>query len=165
MIEVELSAVRVDVHSNSPVLLLQEIKSPKRTLPIFIGAPEANAIEMALRGVEVARPLTHDLLKSVIDMLGASVLRVVITELKDRTFFAELELVRGKTTTVVSTRPSDAVALAIRARASIFVSDELMDAEGIVVAEEELEVTEETQEEIVDEFRDFLDNINPEDFS
>ena len=105
-----LRAVRVDLQSNTPVLLLQETGGEGRTLPIFIGNPEATAIAYALQGVSMPRPLTHDLMRDMLGALEISVERVVISELRASTYFAELHLVRGDETTVVSSRPSDAVA-------------------------------------------------------
>ncbi len=96
MVEVRLRAVRVDLQSNTPVLLLQESEGLGRTLPIFIGAPEATAIAFALQGMDTPRPMTHDLIRDLLDALGADVLRVVITELKTATYFAEIVLRHGE---------------------------------------------------------------------
>ena len=137
MVEVRLSAVRVDLQSNTPVLLLTEAEGLGRTLPIFIGAPEATAIAFAIQGVATPRPMTHDLLRDVVEALGASLERVVITELRSATYFAELQLKRGTGTLNVSSRPSDAVALAVRTGSPLFVADELMDAEGILLPSED----------------------------
>lgn len=169
MIEVELNAVRVDLRSNTPVLLLQEVSSPKRTLPIFIGAPEANSIAMAIQGIEAPRPLTHDLMKNIIEGLECRLLNVVITELQDSTYFAELTISRGSRTFHVSARPSDAIAVAIRIPVPIYVSEDLLELEGISaevldVDRDDIEV-EENPEDLVGEFRQFLDNLRPEDFS
>lgn len=170
MVEVELAAVKVDLRSNSPVLLLQEISAPHRTLPIFIGSPEASSIEYAARGIETPRPLTHDLMRDLLDGLGAALTKIVITELNGGTYFAEMEILHGRSPLTVSCRPSDAVALAVRVGTPMFVADDLMNSEGMIIEEEiTVEVEEgepgEAQEEIVGEFRDFLDNIKPEDFS
>ena len=174
MVEVRLSAVRVDLQSNTPVLLLTEADGLGRTLPIFIGAPEATAIAFAIQGVATPRPMTHDLLRDVVEALGASLERIVITELRSATYFAELQLKRGSGTLNVSSRPSDAVALAVRTGSPLFVADDLMDAEGIMLAVDEEEDSEDEEddteesgnpEEIVGEFRSFLDRIRPEDFS
>jgi uncharacterized protein len=165
MIEVRLSAVRVDLQSNTPVLLLTETEGLGRTLPIFIGAPEATAIAFAIQGVKPPRPMTHDLLREVVESLGATLERVVITELRSATYFAELRLKRGDTVLTVSSRPSDAVALAVRTSSPLFVSDELMDAEGILLPSEDDEDSDANPEELVGEFREFLDTVRPEDFS
>jgi hypothetical protein len=168
VVEVALRAVRVDLQSRTPVLVLQETGELRRSIPIFIGEPEAVAIECAVRGVPTPRPLTHDLLRDVITELGASVSRVVITELRDATYFAEIHLTAAGSNLVISARPSDAVALALRTESPLFVDDELMDEEGrlIELADEE-EVDEEAEgdvDEIAEQFRDFLDTVHPEDF-
>jgi bifunctional DNase/RNase len=171
MVEVTLAAVKVDLRSKSPVILLQEVTAPGRTLPIFIGSVEATSIEYAARGIETPRPLTHDLMRDIFDALGVEILRVIVTELKDGTYYAELVLVSNKTPNVVSCRPSDAIALAVRVGATIYVADELMNTEGLVLLEEDEEDDEdgvdgqESEEEIVDDFKEFLDTLKPEDFS
>ena len=166
MVEVRLRAVRVDLQSNTPVLLLQETEGEGRTLPIFIGTAEATAIAYALQGVEMPRPMTHDLLKDVFGALDVEVERVVITELRSATYYAELQLRRDGRQSVVSSRPSDAVAVAVRTGTPLFVADDLMDAEGILLAIESGEEDEEdaSPEELVGQFRQFLDSIKPEDF-
>ncbi len=173
MVEVRLRAVRVDLQSNTPVLLLQESEGLGRTLPIFIGAPEATAIAFALQGMDTPRPMTHDLIRDLLEALGSDVVRVVVTELRSSTYYAEIVLGRDGAEVPVSSRPSDAVAVAVRTGAPLFVADDLMDAEGIMLAveEEDEEPVEEepddsgSPEEIVGEFRSFLDSIRPEDFS
>jgi hypothetical protein len=170
MIEVVLRAVRVDVGTSTPLLLLEEVGG-ERVLPIFIGAPEAAAIAYALQGVESPRPMSHDLLGHVISALGAQVFSVEITELVDNTFFANLRLVRSGDEIVVSSRPSDAVALALRVGAPILVSDELMATEGKVMQiaydeddEEYVELDTPNEADLVAQLREFLDQVRPEDF-
>jgi bifunctional DNase/RNase len=166
MVEVRLSAVRVDLQSNTPVLLLTETEGLGRTLPIFIGAPEATAIAFAIQGVATPRPMTHDLLRDIIEALGAELERVVITELRAATYYADLHLRRSDGVLTVTSRPSDAVALAVRTSSPLFVSDELMDAEGILLPSEDEEEGESANpDELVGEFRQFLDTVRPEDFS
>jgi len=164
MLEVRLSAVRVDLASQTPVIFLQEAGG-ERSLPIFIGAAEATAIAYAMQNMTVPRPMTHDLLRDVVDALGATVQHVVVTEVRDATYYAELHLLRAGAQIVVSARPSDAVALAARTGSRIFVAEDLMDTSGVVLDEEEDEDDEEESEEIVGEFLEFLDNVRPEDFS
>lgn len=164
MVEVRLAAVQVDVQSNTPVLLLTETGSGGRTLPIFIGAPEATAIAFAVQGVTTPRPMTHDLLRDVLEGLHARMERVVITELRSSTYFAELHLVSGAETVKISARPSDAVAMAVRTGCPLFVSDELMDAEAVVLPPPETD-DEVNPDELVGQFRQFLDEVRPEDFS
>ena len=173
MVEVRLRAVRVDLQSNTPVLLLQESEGLGRTLPIFIGAPEVTAIAFALQGMDTPRPMTHDLIRDLLEALDAEVLRVVVTELRSSTYYAEIVLGHDGQEVPVSSRPSDAVAVAVRTGAPLFVADDLMDADGIMLAvdEEDEDDDEESTddagnpEEIVGEFRSFLDSIRPEDFS
>lgn len=162
--EVRLTAVRVDMQSNTPVVLLQELDG-ERSLPIFIGAPEATAIAFALQGVEVQRPMTHDLLKDVLEALGANVERVVVTEVRDATYYAEIHLEMAGRSLELSSRPSDAIALAARTHTPLYVEDDLMEAAGVVLEEDDEEGPDEAPEEIVGEFREFLDRVRPEDFT
>ena len=168
MLEVRLSAVRVDLQSNTPVVLLQETVG-ERSLPIFIGAPEATAIAYAVQKVDVPRPMTHDLMRDLVAALGATVVSVVVTEVHDGTYYAVINLERVGSPIVVSARPSDAIALAVRTDAPIFVAEELMDSAGVVLEQEDDDDEEKDgsgdAEEIVDEFREFLHNLRPEDFS
>jgi uncharacterized protein len=164
VVRVLLRAVRVDLQSNTPVLLLQETEGEGRTLPIFIGSPEATAIAYALQGVTMPRPLTHDLMRDLLVALDVTVERVIITELRSSTYFAELHLLRANERTIVSSRPSDAVAVAVRTESPIFVSDELMEAEGIILTLDAEDEEEETPDELVGQFRQFLDSVRPEDF-
>lgn len=163
MVEMHLVAVRVELPSNTPILLLQETAEANRTLPIYIGTSEAQAIAYALQGVVTPRPMTHDLMKDLIDELGATVDCVVITELRERTFFAEIRLRIAGRQVSVSARPSDAVALAVRTSATIYAEDALVDAEGYVLQSEEA-ADEPESDELLNQFRDFIDGIRPEDF-
>ncbi|HUC13127.1 MAG TPA: bifunctional nuclease family protein [Acidimicrobiales bacterium] len=163
MVEMHLSAVRVELPANTPILLLQEATGD-RTLPIYIGRPEAEAIAAALQGVVTKRPMTHDLMRDLLTEVGVVLDHVVITELKDQTFYAELRLRRGGNNYVVSARPSDAIALAIRAGATIYAEEALLDAEGIVITQhDELDDAPEG-EELVAQFHEFIEGISPEDF-
>lgn len=163
MVEVQLAAVRVDIQSKSPVVLLQE-REGARTLPIFIGAPEARAIALALEGVVTERPMTHDLVRDMLTALGARLARVVVTELRDTTYFAEMQLEANGREIVVSSRPSDAIAVAVRTGASLFVADELLDSEGFILQADDEDDEEEGAEELVDQFREFIQGVRPEDF-
>ncbi len=166
MVEVRLSRVRVDLTSSTPVVLLQETEGSHRSLPIFIGPPEAAAIALALQGVELPRPMTHDLMSTILDALDARLLRVVVTELRESTFYAELQLRVGERDVTVSCRPSDGIALAARTHSPLYVADDLMDAESLIIEPEDDDVREAgTPEELVDEFQKFLDTITPEDFA
>lgn len=157
----ELLGVRLEPPANYPVMLLREKEGQQRLLPVYIGGPEAAAISYVLEGVETPRPLTHDLMKNVLGELGAQLANVVITELREHTFYAELHLVTGGGERVVSSRPSDAVALALRTSSPIFVAEAVLDEAGQVPETEE----EEPPEEILEEFRDFIEHVNPDDFA
>ncbi len=167
MVEMHLADVRVSLPTQAPVVLLQEVGGARRILFIFIGNPEADAIVKAMRGSIPPRPLTHDLFRDVLEALGATLERVVVTELRvdgegNGTFYAELHLAVGEQRHVVSARPSDAVALAARTGSPIFASESLLDAEG-KVPEEEPE--SEDDEQLVEKFHDFIEGIRPEDFA
>jgi len=161
----ELVGVRVEVPDNTPVVILREQSGRRRVLPIMIGSPEASAIHFAIEGISSPRPMTHDLFVDVLRTLGATLSKVVITEVREHTYFAELSLQTAAGERTVSSRPSDALALAVRTKSPIFASDELLDAVG----QEEVSVTEAdgeaSDEAILDEFREFIDSINPDDFS
>jgi uncharacterized protein len=158
--QMELLGVRLELPANSPVVLLREQLGDRRVLPIYIGPEEAKAIALALEGVVTPRPMTHDLLRDTIGALGATVPRVLVTELRDRTFYAEIELHLNGKVHRVSSRPSDAIALAVRVDADIFASDEVLDDAAMVPGGE----PEEQDDSIVDEFREFIEQVNPEDF-
>ena len=161
MTPMELVGVRVEIPANTPMVLLQEQNGEHRLLPIYIGSPEASAIHYALEGIEPPRPLTHDLFVSVIELLGASLDSVVITEVRDNTYYAELHLSTAAGEKVISSRPSDAIALAVRCEAPIFASDQLLDQVGQIPEPE----PEEQAAEIIDEFKDFIENVSPDDFA
>lgn len=156
MVEMILSGVRIELPSNQPIVLLKE-REGERFLPIWIGAAEANAIALALQGVVTPRPMTHDLFKNVLEEVGIEVGRILITELRDGTFFAELELKRNGTSYQVSSRPSDAIALAVRVGAPIFANEEVLAEASILIPNDE--------DEEVEKFREFLEQVNPEDFA
>jgi bifunctional DNase/RNase len=160
--EMELVGVRVQVPSNAPIVLLRETAGRRRILPIFIGGPEAHAIDLALSGTETPRPMTHDLFQQTLEALGATLERIVVTELKDRTFFAELHLrTGGGETTTISSRPSDAIALAVRTGSPILAEEAVLEEAGV----EEDDVERPEEEQLVEELRRFLDVANPDDFA
>ncbi len=144
--------VRVELPSNQPIVLLKEA-SGDRYLPIWIGAVEATAIAFAQQGIVPARPLTHDLLKDVLEALGAQLRAVNITELRDGVYFADLVFGDG---TTVSARPSDAIALAIRTGTTVYADEGVLAEAGVAIPDE--------QENEVEKFREFLDSVSPEDF-
>lgn len=162
MIEMELVGVRVELPSNTPIVLLREVAGQRRVLPIFIGGPEATAIAFALDGVVTPRPMTHDLMKDLLDELGARVERIVVTDLSDGTFFAELHVVAPDGAHQVSSRPSDALALAVRIGAPIFAEEAVVE-EAATVIEDVADAPD--SDEVVEQFREFIDNVSPEDFA
>jgi bifunctional DNase/RNase len=163
MQEMELIGVRVEMPTNAPMVLLRERGGEGRTVPIYIGAPEATAIALALDGVDTPRPMTHDLLRDLLDELAVDVERIVVSDLHDKTFFAEIHLLRDGEAHVVSSRPSDAIALAARTGTPIFAAENVIDDVGYSEVSEEGEEGEQS-EEVVEEFKEFLSNISPEDF-
>ena len=169
MSRVRVSGVRIEMPGNSPVMFLTETEGAGRTLPIYIGDNEAQAIVNAMEGREPGRPMTHDLLRDALVAVGVTVHRVAIVALRDQTYFAELHLMRNGELIVVSSRPSDAVALAVRVGCEIDIDADLLDrleAEGTTVEwSDEVDDEEDAPEELVDEFREFLEGLNPEDFS
>ena len=160
MVPLELIGVRVEVPANTPMLLLREAEGRHRLLPIYIGNPEASAIHYALEGVVPPRPLTHDLMLVLLGELDASVTRVVVTEIRDRTYYADIHLSTPAGDKVISARPSDAVALAVRCAAPMFAAESLIDEVG----QEPVAEAEDDAAEIIDEFKDFIENVSPEDF-
>ena len=149
---VEVMGVRVEMPSNQPIVLLKELEG-LRYLPIWLGAVEATAIAFAQQGVKPPRPLTHDLFKDVLSELGAKLNTVYLTELKDGVFYAQLKFEDGPT---ISARPSDAIALALRTGSPILASEQLLSEAGI-------EIPDQAEDE-VERFKEFLDQIKPEDF-
>ena len=144
--------VRVEMPSNQPIVLLKELDG-LRYLPIWLGAVEATAIAFAQQGVKPPRPLTHDLFKEVLSELGVKLNTVYLTELKDGVFYAQLNFEDGPT---ISARPSDAIALALRTGSPILASEQLLSEAGI-------EIPDQAEDE-VERFKEFLDQIKPEDF-
>lgn len=163
MAEMDLIGVRVELPSNTPIALLRERSGAGRLLPIFIGAAEATAIAFAMEEVDTPRPLTHDLMRDILEALGAELVSVTVTELRGGTFFAELELRTDGGTTRVSARPSDALALALRTGSPIFASDAVLDEAGHPAEPEA--VDDKPAEEVVEEFKEFIEHVNPEDFA
>ena len=158
MVEVELLEADVDREVGVPRMVLRELGGSSRVLTIFIGGVEMHAIQLALEGQEPPRPMTHDLFRDVLGELGVVLERVVITELRESTFFAELHLSASGQARVVSSRPSDAVALAVRIGCRIFIAEEVLDEAAALPPEA-------VADEMVEQFREFIDSVNPEDFA
>jgi bifunctional DNase/RNase len=159
MIEMELVGVRVELPSNTPIVLLRETEGERRMLPIYIGGPEATAIALALEEVVTPRPMTHDLIKILLAELSADVERIVVTDLEQGTFFADIVLKADGEDRRVSSRPSDAIALAVRMSTPIFAEEKVLDEVGYTVDEDE------QKEQVVEEFKEFIENVSPEDFA
>lgn len=156
MIPVRIHSLGLDQSSNQPVILLKE-EEGLRIVPIWIGHPEATAILIAIEGVEPPRPMTHDLLMSALTAAGLVLERVEITRLEEGTFYAALVLRGEERTITVDARPSDSIALALRAGCPIAMAEDVMNEAGIVPDEE--------AEAEVERFRDFLDTVDPDDFA
>jgi hypothetical protein len=157
--EMVLYGISFDVIGKQPIILLKTADANK-FLPIWIGHQEAAAILIKLQGTDLPRPMTHDLMSSIIDRLSAEVMKVTVTELRENTFYALLTLRLDAGEVEVDSRPSDALALAVRTNAPIFASEKLIEDNAI-----EFDHDVEDPDEIVERFRDFLDNVTPEDFT
>lgn len=169
MISMELLGVRMEVMGNVPVLLMREREGLRRILPIYVGVPEATSIQWAVEGREAPRPLTHDLVVNLLGALGAVLEKAVITDVQEGTFFADLHLQTRSGSVVVSCRPSDAVAIAVRAGAMIYCAGEVLDEAGRLaeiddVADADGSPDETSETELLGEFHEFIENIRPEDF-
>jgi len=172
LLQVRVAHLGLDRTSNTPVVILQENEG-QRVLPIWIGPAEASAIAMELAGVKFSRPLTHDLLKQVIVGLGAELRKVIITQVKDNTYFAELHIYRGDTVIQIDARPSDSIALALRLKAPILTSDTLLTLTSVDTGEGGIQ-SESGGTGVgggggggaldADTLKSYLQNLDPEDF-
>lgn len=155
MVELSVIGVRVELPANQPIVLLRE-QGGERYLPIWIGAAEATAIALAMQGVTPPRPMTHDLFKNVLEELEVRVDRIEITELREGTFYAVISMTRNGTKHEVSSRPSDAIALAVRSGVPIFADEEVLGEASVVLRDDD--------EQEVERFKQFLEDVTPEDF-
>ncbi|MEZ5176124.1 MAG: bifunctional nuclease family protein [Acidimicrobiia bacterium] len=155
-VPLDLVGVRIELPTNTPILLLRE-HDGTRYLPIWIGTPEATAIALANEGVTTERPLTHDLAATLIQELGATLTEVVVTELRGGTFYADLKLTVGGDIHTISSRPSDAVAIAVRLDVPLFADRDVLDEAGV-------EIRDQSDEEEIEKFKEFLEQVGPEDF-
>ncbi len=160
MVEVKVAHLGLDRSTNTPVVILQE-KGGERVLPIWIGPSEASAIAMELAGVKFSRPLTHDLVKQVIVGLGGELNRVVITRVKENTYYAELQIHRNDHVVQVDARPSDSIAVALRLDAPIFTQDELLELTSVDTIEPS---SLESGSLDADSLKSYLEKLDPEDF-
>jgi bifunctional DNase/RNase len=159
MVEMTIYGVSFDLVGKQPIVLLKT-SDGNRYLPIWIGHPEAAAILMKLQGAAVPRPLTHDLLVNILGELDIEIARVTVTELRDNTFHASITVVHNGNELEIDSRSSDAIAIAVRAQAPIFAAEDVIEESAI-----EMEGDEVNEDEIVDEFRRFLDKVSAEDFA
>ncbi|GAC78512.1 MULTISPECIES: bifunctional nuclease family protein [Gordonia] len=162
--EMRIVGIRVEPPQNQPVLLLREVTGP-RYLPIWIGQSEAASIALEQRGVEPPRPLTHDLIVSLVESFGRELVQVRIVDMQEGTFYAEM-VFDGDV--VVQARPSDAIAVAMRVQAPIVASDDVLDDAGLLIPDEDDSAAaaeeSDSSDEAVEAFREFLDQVSPEDF-
>jgi hypothetical protein len=158
MVEMSIYGVSFDLVGKQPIVLLKTAEG-NRYLPIWIGHPEAAAILMKLQGATAPRPLTHDLLVNILNELDVEVVRVTVTELRENTFHASITVVLNGDEIEIDSRSSDAIAVAVRAQAPIFAADEVIEESAI-----EFEGEDPNEDQIVDEFKKFLDHVSAEDF-
>jgi uncharacterized protein len=176
-VEMKVRGLALDPVSNMPIIILRD-EEEKRSLPIWVGIFEANAIALELEKISTPRPMTHDLMKNIVESVEAKVEKIVINDLRDNTFFALIHLRLGEEEITVDSRPSDAIALALRVDAPVFVSEDVLDEAGAILAvvtdddtveveigeadaEAEVEVDEEAIEAEVAKFRSLLDDLDP----
>jgi bifunctional DNase/RNase len=159
MQEMVVYGVSFDMVGKQPIVLLKTAEGNK-FLPIWIGHPEAAAILMKLQGASTPRPMTHDLLTEILGQMNAKLEKIAVTELRDNTFFAEITLTINGSELQIDSRPSDAIALAVRAGAPIFAADAVIEESAIEFEHEDV-----NEDEIVDEFKKFLEDVSPEDFA
>jgi uncharacterized protein len=157
--EMDIYGVSFDLVGKQPIVLLKT-KDGNRYLPIWIGQPEAAAILMKLQGASTPRPMTHDLVTEILSELDARITRITVTELRENTFYAQVTVQLDGAEVEVDSRPSDAIALAIRAEAPIFAADQVIEESAI-----EFEGDEVNEEEIVSEFKRFLEDVSPDQFA
>lgn len=159
-LEMKVRGLALDPLSNMPIIILRD-EEEKRSLPIWVGIFEANAIALELEKISTPRPMTHDLIKNILESLDARVAKIVVNDLKDNTFFAVIHLLLGSSEITVDSRPSDAIALALRVGAPIFVDEEVVQkAKSVEIAKEGEMGKPDDQEKL----KEWLENLKPEDF-
>jgi bifunctional DNase/RNase len=162
MQEMHIYGVSFDLVGKQPIVLLKTAEGNK-FLPIWIGHPEAAAILMKLQSAATPRPMTHDLVTDMLDQLGAQVIRITVTELRENTFYAQITVQQDGSEVEIDSRPSDAIALAIRADAPIFAADEVIEESAIEFEGDE--ISQEDLEKEVSKFKQFLDHVSPDEFA
>ncbi len=157
MLEMKVRGLTLDPLTNMALVILRDVEGTK-ALPIWVGIPEANAIALEIEKVETPRPMTHDLIKNFLDGVNATVTRIVVNDLKDATFYATIYLALDGREIHIDSRPSDAIAVALRVKAPIYVAQDVIERAGSV------ETAEQSANEDPDTLKEWLDNIKPEDF-
>ncbi len=157
LVEMKVRGITLDPVTNMPIIILRDLDN-KKSLPIWIGIFEANAIASEMENLSPPRPMTHDLIKNLIDGLKSKVKRVIVTDLRNNTFFATIELERNGTGVAIDSRPSDAIAIALRANAPILVSEE------VIKKAKTIDMTQEKDVDDKQKLREWLDKLKPEDF-
>lgn len=163
MIEVVIDSIRISLISQHRIVMLRDVDGERR-LPIWIGPCEAEAITIELQDVEIARPVTHDLLKNVIEEVGGTVSHILINELRDQVFYARLFIDVNGEMLEIDCRPSDAIAVAVRAKVPVFVEEMVMEEAGILPEPDVDEEIDEQEAEKLDAFKDFVDTLDFDDF-
>jgi bifunctional DNase/RNase len=158
MLEMKVKGLTLDPLTNMPIVILKDLEE-ERALPIWVGIFEANAIALEMESVPTPRPMTHDLIKNILEGIQAQVSRIVVNDLQDNTFYAAIFLSLNGTEVTIDSRPSDAIALALRVDAPIYVAKKVLDeARSIDLADPEL------KEDDKEQWKEWLDNLRPEDF-
>lgn len=160
MVEMKVAGLTIDPVTNTPIVILKD-QEEKRILPIWIGLFEASAIATELEGINFSRPMTHDLIRDILANLGVEVLKVEVHDLRNNTFFANIHLLREGKTQVIDSRPSDALALALRAGAPIYVEERVIEKSRSIDVGTKITDLEKEKE---DKLKDFLENLDPDDF-
>lgn len=157
-VEMKVAGIVLDPYTNVPIVVLRDLEE-KTTVPIWIGLVEASAIAMELESIKIQRPLTHDLMRNLLQELNADVQKIEVTDLKESTYYALIHIKSGERTLEVDSRPSDAIALALRVKAPIFVSDAVIEKSRNIDTKDK-PFTEENR----DKWTEILENLNPDDF-
>jgi len=159
LIEMKVAGITVDPFTNTPIVILKDLDE-KEVLPIWIGLLEASSIATAIENIQTPRPMTHDLLKNILDELGAKIIKIEVTDLKDNTYYALLHMEVNKKRLVIDSRPSDAIAIALRTGASIFVE------ESVIKRAAKIDLSQKSGKVVTDtnEWEDILENLSSDDF-
>jgi bifunctional DNase/RNase len=160
MVEMKVAGLTIDPVTNTPIVILKD-REEKRILPIWIGLFEASAIATELEGINFSRPMPHDLIRDILATLGVEVLKVEVHDLRNNTFFANIHLLREGKTQVIDSRPSDALALALRAGAPIYVEERVIEKSRSIDVGTKITDLEKEKE---DKLKEFLENLDPDDF-